>query len=170
VIFHQREGETIFEDQATSDRDIWMSSLKDCHVSICHRSAAIRIDHIERSECYLGPVSGSVHIEHAQHCRFLIAAKQIRIHSSSHCEFYIKCLSDPIIEFCDNLSFAPYNFSYPKLDTHIKEASLEGPNLWDQVKDFGWLKSTPSPNWSIVDVTKRIPQITSCPSTKEINQ
>jgi tubulin-specific chaperone C len=29
-------------------------------------------------------------------------------------------------------------------------------NQWDQVDDFKWLKSEPSPNWSILLVDKRL--------------
>lgn len=33
-----------------------------------------------------------------------------------------------------------------------------GPNQWDQVDDFKWLKAEPSPNWSIVPEDQRIPE------------
>lgn len=29
-------------------------------------------------------------------------------------------------------------------------------NLWDQVDDFKWLKSEPSPNWSTLPVNERL--------------
>ncbi|KAI5297546.1 hypothetical protein KEM55_004537, partial [Ascosphaera atra] len=31
-------------------------------------------------------------------------------------------------------------------------------DLWDQVQDFDWIKTEPSPNWSILDDSKKLPQ------------
>jgi len=34
---------------------------------------------------------------------------------------------------------------------HVKDTGgIRTPNLWDQVGDFQWMKSGPSPNWNIL--------------------
>lgn len=37
---------------------------------------------------------------------------------------------------------------------------MSAPNQWNQVQDFKWLKSEPSPNWSILPADKVVPEQT----------
>jgi len=55
-------------------------------------------------------------------------------HSST---IYLYAQNDPIIESSDNLTFAPYNLSYPFLLEQMNEAELDPyHNRWDVIFDF----------------------------------
>jgi tubulin-specific chaperone C len=53
--------------------------------------------------------------------------------------------------------FAPKYITFTKL-IWIQTSPSQEPvkNLWDQVDDFKWLKSEPSPNWSTLPVNQRL--------------
>lgn len=43
---------------------------------------------------------------------------------------------------------------------NCQEGSDISPNQWNQVDDFKWLKSEPSPNWSILPTEDTVPDET----------
>ena len=93
--------------------------------------------------CHFKPESPSLMVNNVVNCMVNITGyrgQQIRIHSSRDSTFTIyhdtesrkeECATI-IIEHCENLRFA----------------FVGGPPV--DIQDFGWLKSTPSPNFSIV--------------------
>lgn len=88
---------------------------------------------------------------------FVLACHQVRIHECVRCSFYIHATSKPIIEECSELGFAPFALSCPDLDQRMAEAGLDADrNCWDDVQDFDWLRSTPSPNWHVVPEPDRL--------------
>jgi hypothetical protein len=133
-----------------------------------------RLPPLQNCTFLLGPVSGSVHIEHATDCVFVLASRQLRIHTTVRSDFYVHTRSGPIIEHCSQLRFAPYNLQYPQLHQHLVRAELATatatasaavapsdpsapapitavPNKYADVKDFNWLKEgAASPNWSLL--------------------
>jgi len=172
----------LFYEEMTSayvDQDIVFAHLSNVHVTVAHTLTALRINDVRDCKFWVGPVAGSVHIENATDCVFIVASRQIRIHSSKKCTFYLYVLSNPIIEYSTALQFSPYTLHYPRLrqqmlssglikysaaienkinggkagspdETHEPVASVNTSNLWYRVDDFNWLKSQPSPNWSIL--------------------
>ena len=44
---------------------------------------------------------------------------QIRIHDAVDCDFYLHVMSQPIIEHCRNIRFAPYNLQYNELHAQM---------------------------------------------------
>eukprot|EP01006_Ploeotia_vitrea_P057275 TRINITY_DN68163_c4_g1_i2.p1 TRINITY_DN68163_c4_g1~~TRINITY_DN68163_c4_g1_i2.p1 ORF type:complete len:291 (+),score=32.58 TRINITY_DN68163_c4_g1_i2:26-898(+) len=88
-------------------------------------------------------VNGAAWINNSTGCIFVLDSHQLRIHNTKDCIFYIKCGSDPIIEHCTNVQFAPHP------DTTNTEDWV------CNVKDFNWLKHTPSPNWCVREGEKR---------------
>lgn len=56
-----------------------------------------------------GPISGSVHIEKAHNCTFVVASRQIRIHEATDCRFFLNVRSGPIIEHSTTCHFGPYS-------------------------------------------------------------
>jgi hypothetical protein len=50
---------------------------------------------------------------------------------------YLFCETEPVIESSTNLTFGPYNVSYPLQDQHAEAADLDiRENKWDMVFDF----------------------------------
>ena len=75
-----------------------------------------------------------------QDCFLLLDAAQIRVHASCRIDIYLRVRSNPVIEGCSQVQFAPFSRSG-------EENDLQENGLWSQVQDFSWLKSEPSPHW-----------------------
>lgn len=86
----------------------------------------------------------------AEGCTFMLASHQVRIHAARDCGFYLRLRSNPIIEDCSRLGFAPCPADLPLDPEQLAAAGLaEDTGLWAEVQDFLWLRSTPSPNWCV---------------------
>ena len=150
---------SITQEDATSD-DIEICNATDCTFYLVTKLAVLRLVNLNNCKVFCGPVDGSLYLEGAKDSVVMAAAHQVRIHKSFQVDFYLRSRSYPIIEKCSDVHFAPYSFKYEGLDEHLVNAKLEEENdLWSDVKDFGWLKSTPSPNWSILPVEKRVTEV-----------
>ena len=53
------------------------------------------------------------------------------------------------------MGFAPYSLMYPELERDMIEAGLRDARCWDNVVDFRWHRTTPSPNWFMIPVADR---------------
>lgn len=53
------------------------------------------------------PVAGAAHITNVKSSVLLITARQVRMHECTDCIFYLNCTSQPIIEDCTGMKFAP---------------------------------------------------------------
>jgi hypothetical protein len=131
-------------------------------------------------------VAGSVLLHACADCVFMFAARQLRIHTSSRCDYYLRVMSRPIIEHCTGLRFAPYGVAYPQLEAQLAAAGLAGSrpaaggqagppaaggggavaaaapaaagtnDLWRAVDDFGWHRVQKSPNWDVLPSEQRL--------------
>lgn len=105
----------------------------------------------------MGPVTGSVLIEEAEGCVFVMASHQIRIHSARKSDFYLRVRSKPIIEDSNGVRFAPYCLSYPGIEEDLRGAGLDAETgNWENVDDFRWLRAVQSPNWSVLPESERV--------------
>ena len=78
----------------------------------------------------------------------ILAAHQVRMHSSENVTAHLRVGSNPIVEGCKAMRFGPYTLSFPGLPGLLSSAGLQADNQkWGDVLDFGWIKSSPSPNW-----------------------
>lgn len=131
-------------------RDICLLNLTDCVVVLMDVMRALRIDGLTRCRVYAAPIAGSVLLHRCEDCLFALPARQIRIHTSHRCAYYLHVLSRPIIEHCTTLSFAPYCLEYDSWRHQVAAAGLERPARHDMyrcVDDFGWHRVQKSPNW-----------------------
>lgn len=153
--------ETIYKEPGSiNGKDVVLSNLKNCTISICDHLGAIRINDVSNCKIYIGPVASSLLVEKIVDSVVFIALRQCRIHSATETDFYLLANSDPIIEHSSGLRFAPYTFEYSELNSHFEASHLNKEvNLWNQVKDFNWLRQQQSPNWSIIPVAHRIKSI-----------
>ena len=131
------------------------------HFCRLHTTRAIRIDGLTDCIVYTGAVAGSVLLHKCSGCTLMLASRQIRLHTSTECDFYLHVHSRPIIEHCTKLRFAPYPLTHPSLAIDLEAAGLKpvaGPSvahLWREVDDFGWHKVQASPNWSVLPSSQR---------------
>ncbi len=78
------------------------------------------------------------------------------MHDCHNVDVYLHCSSRPIIEDCHGIWFAELPKAYQELlpDSSQPDASATATaapdNKWNQIDDFKWLKSEPSPNWSVL--------------------
>jgi len=156
-----REGEvvTLTQEKVTSD-DIEIGSSKDCTFYVLAKVAVLRLVNLTNCRVFCGPVEGSLYLEEARDSLVMAAAHQVRLHKANKVDFYLRSRSYPIIEKCSEVRFAPYSFRYDGLEAELERTRLDEENeLWTDVKDFGWLKSTPSPNWAILPVEQRLEEV-----------
>ncbi|GAB1317532.1 Tubulin binding cofactor C-domain-containing protein [Madurella fahalii] len=106
--------------------------------------ASLTLRGINSSVVVAGHVDGPVHVTGVRDSVVMVTARQVRIHECENVVFYLHCVSRPIIEDCTGVRFAPAPESY------LTDKEKRETNMWDQVDDFKWLKSTASPNWALV--------------------
>jgi len=111
--------------------------------------ANLALKNIDKSLIVAGNVTGPTHITGVSNSVIVVSARQVRIHECNNVDIYLHCSSHPIIEDCSNMRFAPLPASFHTPEDPVK-------NQWDQVDDFKWLKSEPSPNWSILPEEQRL--------------
>lgn len=113
-----------------------------------------------------GAVSGPAHITGLKNSVIILTCRQFRMHECHNVDVYLYCSSRPIIEDCKGVRFAELPkahqevlASYPDPSHTESSASTITPpeNKWDQIDDFKWLKSEPSPNWSILPREDMVP-------------
>ena len=112
--------------------------------------SALRVTNVKRCHVYGGPVAGSLLLEGCEDCTFWLASRQIRLHHAERCTFHLRVMSNPIIEDCTGLIFAPYNLQYSGLQEMLVAAGLGSTekNMWSRVQDFKWHRAQHSPNWT----------------------
>ena len=178
------KGSIVVIEQAdvgsTDGGDVRLVGLQDCTVLIRATGLrALRVDGLTGCRVLARPVSGSVLLHDCSKCTLQLAARQIRLHRSHDCDFFVRAASGPIIEHCTALRFAPYSLCYGpawalggspqaraaedrsrehngQVGRDMEAAGLlarAGSALrrtWFDVKDFGWHKLAQSPHWSVI--------------------
>jgi tubulin-specific chaperone C len=145
-------------------RDVSLTRLRGVTVQLADVSGAVRAVDLVDCTLYIGPVAGSVHLTGCLRCQIHVAARQVRVHKSSECVFYVLARSSPIIEDCSRLSFAPYALAYDGLGGQVRDAGLvsaaaDAERVLRDVRDFSWLRDGDSPNWAFVEAADRPPAV-----------
>lgn len=155
---------------SVTGHDFVLADLSDVTVYVPDVTTALRVDRLTNCTVLLGPIRGSIHAQHCVNTRFVLAARQLRLHHSKDCTFYLAVGSHPIIEHCTGLKFAPLipsiTLPYPQALEQFKEAELSSmvaednstppeANMWNKVQDFRWIKATASPHWSEIPAGER---------------
>ncbi|KAJ1398663.1 Tubulin-specific chaperone C, N-terminal [Sesbania bispinosa] len=134
-----------------------VSDLDSCEVRIIGCVRALFVHRLKNCRVYVGPVTGSIHIEEVEGCVFVMASHQIRIHGARGSDFYLRVRSRPIIEDSNGVRFAPYYLSYQGIEEDLRGAGLDAETgNWANVDDFRWLRAVQSPNWSILPENERV--------------
>lgn len=154
-----RSNEVIVLDPLKQDlgsADVVLSNLTNCVICIRHPCYALRLNALVQCEIYTGPISGSILMHSCHDCLFYIATRQLRIHDSTKIDFYVRIQSNPILEDCHELRFAPYPLVGNELEKQLLSHKMNHETgMWSQVNDFKWLKTHQSPNWSILPESER---------------
>lgn len=138
-------------------KDVALARLDSCKVKLLGTPSAIHINKLTNCTILSGPVSGSIFIRQCKDCTFVVPCQQLRIHTTTDTKFYIHVTSRAIVEDCSNVSFGPYNWTYPDIDKHYQISGLDkNRNSWNDIDDFNWLAADKhSPNWSLIPEEER---------------
>ncbi|KAI4463818.1 tubulin folding cofactor c [Holotrichia oblita] len=139
-------------------KDILLSKLNNCKIKLFGSPSTLHMNFLKDCYVFCGPVSTSIFAESCENCTFVIACQQLRLHSSKNINIYLHVTSRAIMEDSSNIFIAPYNLEYDNIEEDFKKSGLAGcSNNWTSIDDFNWLKlDQKSPNWNIIDETKRI--------------
>ncbi|KAF9914776.1 hypothetical protein BX616_007574 [Lobosporangium transversale] len=178
--FEDRTGEHLFigslpmSDDSSKDgvergtttvaKDVALTNLTDCTVNLVHNIplGAIHIKNLKRCVLVIPPVSGSILLHDCEGCTLIGACHQSRMHTSKNMDIYLHVTSEPIIEDCNDMRFAPYGQILPvdELKRLFEAANLNPTkNYYDRVKDFNWLRQQQSPNWRLMEANEIQPAI-----------
>ncbi|CAO3565962.1 unnamed protein product [Mortierella alpina] len=139
-------------------KDVALTNLTECTINLVHDIplGAIHIKNLRRCTLVVPPVSGSILLHDCEDCTIIGACHQSRMHTSKNLTIYLHVTSEPIIEDCARMRFAPYPYvdilPEEQLARLFKVAQLDpAKNYYDRVKDFNWLKQQQSPNWRLLE-------------------
>jgi len=149
-IFDKKKDETLIKVPGQiNGRDFVISNLEGCEVYLMDHIAQIFVDDCKNCTIHIGPVESSIFIRDCQDLKVSAACSQYRISDSSNIDSYVYAMTDPTLEKCRNVRFAPYNFAYPLQNEHFEKAKLDPKtNKWSQIFDFNENKQ--DPNWFII--------------------
>ncbi|XP_028332715.1 tubulin-specific chaperone C-like [Gouania willdenowi] len=140
-----------------SKQHVQLTHLTNCKVRLFGSPSTLHLKHIEDCEILCGPVASSVFIDHCTNSTLAIPCQQLRTHNTTNTQVYVHVTSRAIIEDCSGVGFAPFTWSYPRLEEDFSLSGLDRDrNNWDKVDDFNWLDTgTPSPNWTVIPEGER---------------
>lgn len=148
--YSRRTNETLIKAPGQIDgQPFTLEDLKDCTVILADWSETVQADRIENCRILIGASCGSVFLRNCKNCTITVACKQLRTRDCEDSTIYLYAKTDPIIEASWRLTFAPYNVSYPLLDTHFAKANLDPlQNHWRNIFDFSKDDTQlPTPHW-----------------------
>jgi hypothetical protein len=140
------------DDETQLGKDVVVDNMQNKTIVISIDTGAMTLNKLHNCHIYItGIVHSSLVVRESIQCEIHCRAKQIRIHHCRDCAMYLHCLTEPIIEQSSEMRFGPFT-----LRTFHEQPRLEdfGENTRDnykKVRDFNWLKSRQSPNWSLID-------------------
>lgn len=146
------------QDDEIDSQDVGLYRLKDCEVRLFGCPSTVHMSGLQLCRIFCGPVKTSIFIDNCRECTFVVACQQLRCHTTTDCDFYLHVTSNPIIEDCSRIRFAPYNLEYSDMEIHFKKSGFDkSVNNWLHVNDFNWLAAdAPSPNWKTIPDVDRV--------------
>ncbi|KAJ7253063.1 tubulin binding cofactor C-domain-containing protein [Mycena haematopus] len=134
---------SLSSDLAISDLDkCIVNFLPDAGNTDTLKISALHIRNLTDTVLLFPVIQGSVLLHDLRRCVVVVGCHQFRMHTSTHVDVYLSIPSTPIIEHCSQIRFA----SYPTALRNSEETSLDVLSI----RDFSHIKSTPSPNWSML--------------------
>ena len=136
---HDKENETIYRHYGDlNGADFKLLKNKNCEIYILDWSKGMFIDECENCTIVSGPVDGSIFIRKCKNCKVSTIARQVGFRESENIDIFTYCPSDPVVETCFNIFFAPFNAFFPHLEELFLKAGFkpEDKNHIDTPYDF----------------------------------
>ena len=166
--FHSLSHRDLMLTAASLHRDIHLSDLSHCTVTLLGLTSSLHLSRLSHCRVLAGPTSGSALILDCSDCELVLAAHQLRLHSSQRCRLSLFCLSHPVIEHCSGIVVDPhYALRYDGSERDGQEAGMAPSRrnaAADTVLDFRWLRQQQSPNWRYAADSERLPDVSVQPA------
>ncbi|XP_061682026.1 protein XRP2 [Syngnathoides biaculeatus] len=121
----------------------------DCDIYVFDHAAAVTVDDCVNCRIVLGPVKGSVFFRDCKDIRCVVACQQFRTRDCKKMEVFLCCATQPIIESSTGMKFGCFQYYYPELAFHFKDAGLSiFNNNWSNIHDFTPVAG--ETNWSLL--------------------
>ncbi|CAG7918453.1 unnamed protein product [Penicillium olsonii] len=134
--------------------------------------ASLTAKGVKSSLLVCGQVNGPAHVTGVERSVMVVSCRQFRMHNCSNVDVYLSCSSNPIIEDCSNIRFSRIPKAYVsnflaicscRQHSRFSSQALrhdrpDHEDRWSQVEDFKWIKTEPSPNWSLLDPNDAVPE------------
>lgn len=126
-----------------------IQECENCCIYVFDHSATITIDDCVNCRIVLGPVKGSVFFRDCKDIKCVVACQQFRTRDCKKMEVFLCCATQPIIESSTGMKFACYQYYYPDVAFHFKDAGLSiFNNNWSNIHDFTPVSG--ETNWSLL--------------------
>ncbi|KAF7205030.1 protein XRP2 [Nothobranchius furzeri] len=126
-----------------------IQECENCNIYVFDHSAAITIDDCVNCRIFLGPVKGSVFFRDCKDIKCVVACQQFRTRDCKKLEVFLCCATQPIIESSTGMKFGCFQYFYPELAFHFKDAGLSiFNNNWSNIHDFTPVSG--ENNWSLL--------------------
>jgi len=136
---HDKENETVYRHYGDlNGADFKIFKNKNCEIYILDWSKGMFVDDCENCTIICGPIDGSIFIRKSKNCKISLIARQVRFRESENIDIYTYCPSDPVVESCFNIFFAPFNAFFPHLTELFQKGGFnpEDKNHIDTPYDF----------------------------------
>lgn len=132
-----------------------IQECENCNIYVFDHSATITIDDCVNCRIVLGPVKGSVFFRDCKDIKCVVACQQFRTRDCKKMDVFLCCATQPIIESSTAMKFGCFQYFYPDLGFHFKDAGLSiFNNNWSNIHDFTPVSG--ENNWSLLPETSAV--------------
>ena len=161
VVPQEKKSETVVKEMKRNQK-ITMSSdqlgksltledYEDSEITLNGRVETLYLRNLKNCEVNCCVVASSLFVHQVENCQIRAVAQQIRVHFAKKCRFSVYVLSGMIIEDSNAIQVEALNGHALNNTGDWKSLVANSPNNWNDVKDFHWIKPTPSPNITYIN-------------------
>lgn len=135
ILLSQVSWMTIARSSSTLEgATVKISRCNDSFLYLLSPIRSVSIEKCQRTTIVLGAVELSVDVSGCQGLTIVVATRRFTVQSSKQCTIHLLTPNTPLIfHHNSDLTFAPYNTFYRKLEEHMYNVGLAPvPNLWDK--------------------------------------
>uniref|UniRef100_A0A3Q2QKW4 Protein XRP2 n=1 Tax=Fundulus heteroclitus TaxID=8078 RepID=A0A3Q2QKW4_FUNHE len=139
-----------------------IQECENCNIYVLDHSATITIDDCVNCRIVLGPVKGSVFFRDCKDIKCVVACQQFRTRDCKKMDVFLCCATQPIIESSTGMKFGCFQYYYPELAFHFKDAGLSiFNNNWSNIHDFTPVSG--ETNWSLLPEDSKVLDLVPAP-------
>ncbi|XP_027883547.1 protein XRP2 [Xiphophorus couchianus] len=139
-----------------------IQDCENCNIFVLDHSATINIDDCVNCRIVFGPVKGSVFFRDCKDIKCVVACQQFRARDCKKMDVFLCCATQPIIESSTGMKFGCFQYYYPELAFHFKDAGLSiFNNNWSNIHDFTPVSG--ENNWSLLPEDAKVADFVPAP-------